>query len=98
MVRAIDVHVHPMTKEWFEGFGVFSGALEKLLHVEYKAKTEEEMANDFRRENVLAMMIAWDAASATGDPVITNDWVAGLTQKFPDVFLPGWAVIDPWKG
>jgi predicted TIM-barrel fold metal-dependent hydrolase len=98
MVRAIDVHVHPMTKEWFEGFGVFSDALEKLLHVQYKAKTEEEMASDFRRENVLAMMIAWDAATATGDPVITNDWVASLTQKFPDVFLPGWAVIDPWKG
>jgi uncharacterized protein len=98
VVRAIDVHVHPMTKEWFEGFGVFSDSLAKLLHVEYKAKTEEEMANDFRRENVLAMMIAWDAATATGDPVITNDWVASLTTKFPDVFLPGWAVIDPWKG
>jgi len=97
-VRAVDIHVHPMTKEWFEGFGVFSDALGKLLHVEFKTKSEEEMANDFRRADCLAMMIAWDAGSATGDGVITNDWVAGLTGKFPDVFLPGWAVIDPWKG
>lgn len=97
-MRAIDLHTHPMTKEWFEAFGVFSESLSKLLHVEYKAKTEEEMADDFRREDVLAMMIAWDSGSATGDPVVTNDWVAGLTEKFPDVFLPGWAVIDPWKG
>lgn len=98
MVRAIDIHTHPITKEWFEGFGAFSDALEALVRVEYKAKTEQEMADDFRRENVLAMMIAWDAETATGDPVITNDWVASLTHKYPDVFLPGWAVIDPWKG
>ena len=97
-MRAVDIHVHPMTKEWFEAFGVFTEALSKLLHVEYEAKTEEEMANDFRRDDVVAMMIAWDAGSATGDGIITNDWVAGLTEKFPDVFLPGWAVVDPWRG
>ena len=35
---------------------------------------------------------------STGQDVISNDFVAGLTKKFPDVFLPGWAVVDPWKG
>jgi hypothetical protein len=24
--------------------------------------------------------------------------VAGLSRDYPDVFLPGWAMVDPWKG
>ena len=98
IMRAIDVHCHPITKEWFAAFAAFTPALEKTFHVTLREKSEAEMAEDFRRDNVMAMMIAWDAETATGSGIITNDWVASLTQKFPDVFLPGWAVIDPWKG
>jgi len=74
------------------------GALEAMLGRPMRAKTDEEMADDFRRDDVLAMMIAMDAQSATGQGVTTNDYVASLHQRFPDVFLPGWAVVDPWKG
>ena len=97
-MRAIDIHAHPMTKEYFDAFGRFIASNERMFQRTYVAKSEEEMANDFRRDDVLAMMIAWDAQSATGEGVITNDFIAGLTKKFPDVFLPGWAVVDPWKG
>lgn len=97
-MRAIDIHCHPMTKEWFQGFASFTPGLSHMLKREYVAKTEEEMADDFRRDDVMAMMIAWDAEVATDDGIISNDWVAGLTEKFPDVFLPGWAMVDPWKG
>ena len=78
--------------------GKFVAAMEAMFRRPMKAKTEEDMANDFRRDDVLAMMIAMDSQSATGEGVITNDFIAGLTGKFPDVFLPGWAVVDPWKG
>lgn len=97
-MRAIDMHCHPMTREWFVGFGSFTPGLATMFRREYVAKSEEEMADDFRRADVLAMMIAWDAETATDDGVVPNDWVAGLTAKFPDVFLPGWAMVDPWKG
>jgi predicted TIM-barrel fold metal-dependent hydrolase len=56
------------------------------------------MADDFRRDDVLAMMIASDSRSNTGQPTIPNDFIAGLSKMHPDVFLPGWAVVDPWQG
>ena len=97
-MRAIDVHCHTMTKEFFESSSRYAESLAHLLKREYKAKTEAEMADDFRRDDVMAMIIGWDNESAAADGKISNDWVASLTAKFPDVFLPGWAVIDPWKG
>ncbi len=56
------------------------------------------MANDFRRDDVLAMMIGSDSEHSTGGGMISNDWIAGLSARHPDVFLPGWAVVDPWRG
>ena len=97
-MRAIDIHVHPMTKEYFDAFGKFVASNERMFKRKYVAKTEEEMADDFRRDDILGMVIAWDAQAATGEGIITNDFVAGLSRKFPDVFLPGWAMVDPWKG
>ena len=97
-MRAIDVHCHPSTREHAVSIGKYMAALEAMLGRPMRAKTEEEMAEDFRRDDVLAMMIAMDAQSETGEGVITNDYIAGLTARFPDVFLPGWAVVDPWKG
>lgn len=97
-MRAIDIHCHTSTKEHHATTGVYMAALEAMLGRKLEPKTEEEMANDFRRDDVLAMIIAMDAQSSTGQGVVTNDFVAGLSEKFPDVFLPGWAVIDPWKG
>jgi predicted TIM-barrel fold metal-dependent hydrolase len=76
----------------------FIPPLEAYMHRRLEPKTEAEMADDFRQAGVLAMMIAWDAESATGDPIVPNDSIARLTREFPDVFLPGWAVVDPWKG
>jgi predicted TIM-barrel fold metal-dependent hydrolase len=97
-MRAIDVHCHPSTKEHHTASGVYMAELEKMLGRKLEPKTEEEMADDFRRDDVVAMIIASDSQSETGQGIITNDWVAGLTQRHPDVFLPGWAVVDPWKG
>jgi predicted TIM-barrel fold metal-dependent hydrolase len=97
-MRAVDVHCHPSTKEGNASIGTFVSAMEMMFGKPMRSKTDEEMANDFRRDDVLAMMIAMDASSVTGDSILTNDYVAALTERFPDVFLPGWAVVDPWKG
>jgi predicted TIM-barrel fold metal-dependent hydrolase len=97
-MRAIDIHCHTSTQERVGATGIYAAALEAMLGRKTVNKTEAEMADDFRRDDVFAMMIAWDAQSTTGQGIISNDFVANLTKKFPDVFLPGWAVVDPWKG
>ena len=97
-MRAIDVHTHPSTSAHSKSIAKYKAALEAMLGNPLKDKTEDEMAEDFRRDDVMAMMIAMDAQSETGQEPTPNDYVAGLTQKYPDVFLPGWAVVDPWKG
>ncbi|HUZ74595.1 MAG TPA: amidohydrolase family protein [Stellaceae bacterium] len=97
-MRAIDIHCHPSTAEHTAAMGNFLAAFETLVGRKLEAKSEEAMANDFRRDDVLAMMIASDAQASTGGGFISNDWVAGLSDRHPDVFLPGWAVVDPWRG
>ena len=97
-MRAIDVHVHPMTQEYLSALSQFIGAQEKLFHVKLEATPVGKMAEDFRREDIRAMVIAWDAQTTVGGGTISNDWVAKLSVDFPDVFLPGWAMVDPWKG
>ncbi len=101
-MKAIDVHAHPSTavfdrrRLWGPEMVEY---ISKYYGIEYKVKTDEEMAQDFRELDVKAIIIGWDAESVSGcDTSDTNDEVARLIKKFPDVFIGGWAMIDPWKG
>jgi len=101
-MKAIDVHVHPSTaafdrkRLWGADIADY---ISRYYGVEYKVKTDEEMAQDFSELDLKAILIGWDTQSAGGnDTSNTNDEVARLIKKFPDVFIGGWAMIDPWKG
>jgi predicted TIM-barrel fold metal-dependent hydrolase len=101
-MKAIDVHAHPSTAV-FDRKRLWGPEMVEYISryygVEYKVKTDEEMAQDFRELDIKAILIGWDAESMSGyDTSDTNDEVARLIKKFPDVFIGGWAMIDPWKG
>lgn len=101
-MRAIDVHVHPSTAPFsYEcrwGPEVASN-LQKYYRITEKIRTDEEMAQEFRELDLKALIIGWDALAESGfDTSDTNDEVAKLIKKFPDVFIGGWAMIDPWRG
>jgi predicted TIM-barrel fold metal-dependent hydrolase len=97
-VRAIDVHVHPSTREWLvDGMGPLREATEKHFRVDLPVRTVDEMADEFRADEVLAVLLAFDAESGTGLPPVTNDFVADCVARHPDAFL-GFASVDPWKG
>jgi predicted TIM-barrel fold metal-dependent hydrolase len=97
-MRAIDIHVHPGTREYLVDSGgkYLSDALD-YFHRHDAIVTAEEMAATYRRLNMMAVLLAWDAETATGLPPTTNDYVAGLVQQYPDCFI-GFASVDPWKG
>jgi uncharacterized protein len=95
--QAIDVHVHPSTREGLAAWGELLGATERHFRTTIAARTPEEMAEEFRADDVMAVLFAWDAETASGIPPLTNDAVAALVAAHPDVFL-GFASVDPWKG
>jgi predicted TIM-barrel fold metal-dependent hydrolase len=95
--QAIDVHVHPSTHEGLAAWGELLAATERHFRTTIPVRSAEEMADEFRADDVMAVLLAWDAESASGIPPVTNDAVAALVAAHPDVFV-GFASVDPWKG
>jgi predicted TIM-barrel fold metal-dependent hydrolase len=95
---AIDVHVHPSTREYLvDAMGPYREAAEAHFRTSIPVRTVDEMAAELRADRVLAVLLAWDATSASGLPPVTNDFVAGCVQRHPGTFL-GFASVDPWQG
>jgi hypothetical protein len=97
-LRAIDVHVHPMNQAYVDASLPFIPAAQRMFAGKFDARPDAQIADDFRRDDVLAMPIAWDAEHGAAGGIYTNDELAALCRAFPDVFLPGWAMVDPWRG
>jgi predicted TIM-barrel fold metal-dependent hydrolase len=96
--RAIDIHVHPSTREWLvDSLGPFKEATEAYFRTSIPVRTVDEMAEEFRSQDVLAVLFAWDAETRTGLPAVTNDFIADCVGRHPDAFL-GFGCVDPWKG
>jgi uncharacterized protein len=92
----LDFHVHPSTTEYLEGsLGPYLSELRHHFRVEVPVRTVDEMAREY--EGMRAVLLAWDARTGTGQPPVTNDWVAGVCRRFPNTFLP-FASVDPWRG
>lgn len=102
----IDTHFHPWTKkEWVSIRSLRMGLDKYLFHREFteadevaKAPTEDEMAQTYRKFNCVGTPVAWDSETFSGDPPTTNDYIAKLVKTYPDVFITGWACVDPLKG
>lgn len=97
MPQAIDVHVHPSTHEGLAAWGDLLAATERHFRTTIPVRTPEEMAEEFRADDVMAVLLAWDAETASGIPPVTNDAIATLVADHPDAFV-GFASVDPWKG
>src|SRR6476469_733410 len=76
VTRAIDLHVHPATQGYLDNaMSEFKEAAEKYCRTELRARTVDEMADEFRADDVMAVLLAWDARSGSGLPPVTNDFV-----------------------
>lgn len=99
-MRAIDIHTH--LTPLFGYKRILGEKVTKALEQYYKVpdviKTDEEMAQDFLKLDVKALVIGWDAESNMGTAKVDNAFLSKLVKKYPQVFLGGWAMIDPWKG
>ena len=97
MPRAIDLHFHPSTSEWVDGaMGEFRSACEHYFHTRLPEHSVDEMAAVFRAADVVGVLLAWDAETHTGNPPVSNDFVASCVAAHPETFL-GFASVDPHK-
>jgi predicted TIM-barrel fold metal-dependent hydrolase len=97
-VRAIDFHVHLPTPEWLEGsMAGYVEAAEAYFRSRVSRKSLTEVAQEYSRLDVRAVILAWDAETATGRPRLSNEWVRDACAAHPDV-LTGFGSVDPHKG
>src|SRR3989337_268020 len=82
-LKAIDVHAHPSTRPWYESMRPHLEALESYHKSPFHVRTDEEMAEEFLRAGVGAMILAWDAEATNGPPSTPNAYVASIRDRFP---------------
>lgn len=108
--RIIDIHCHPYTKVGWRSLGKFRVHLERYLYKKNatpesttaESPTDEEWIQAYRDMGVACTPVGWDATTnmAPGDPLYrsnTNDDIASLRDRFPDVVIAGWGSVDPWQ-
>jgi len=97
-LRAIDFHVHLPTPDWLDGsMAGYVEAAEAYFRSSVTRQSLEELAAFYRGLEVKAVLLAWDAETATGRPRVPNETVAAACRDYPDVFT-GMGSVDPHKG
>jgi predicted TIM-barrel fold metal-dependent hydrolase len=96
-MRAIDFHVHLPTPDWLDGsMNGYVEAAEAYFRSTVERKSLGELADKYRALDVLAVLLAWDAETATGRPRVPNETVAAACRQYPDAFT-GLGSVDPHK-
>jgi predicted TIM-barrel fold metal-dependent hydrolase len=96
-VRAIDFHVHLPTPDWLDGsMAGYVEAAEAYFRSTVQRQSLSELADRYRQLDVRAVLLAWDAETATGRPRVPNETVAAACEKYPDAFT-GIGSVDPHK-
>jgi uncharacterized protein len=96
--RAIDFHVHLPTADWLDGsMAGYVEAAEAYFRSPAIREPLRDLAARYRELNVTAVLLAWDAETATGRPRVPNETVAQACRDYPDVFT-GLGSVDPHKG
>jgi predicted TIM-barrel fold metal-dependent hydrolase len=95
---AIDFHVHLPTPDWLDGsMAGYVEAAEAYFRSPVQRGSLADLAARYRVLNARAVLLAWDAETATGRPRVPNETVAAACREFPDVFT-GLGSVDPHKG
>jgi len=92
------MHVHLPTVSFLDSaIKPFRGPAEKFFRRSVPITRMDEVAKHYEKLDLVGVLLAWDAETATGLPPLTNDEIAGIVAEFPERFL-GFASVDPWKG
>jgi uncharacterized protein len=96
---AIDVHVHVEADQ----HGHYSmddellAAASKYFKGDPYHPTVPQIADDYRAQNMAAVIFTVDTELATGHPALSNEEIADAAAQHPDVLIP-FGSIDPARG
>jgi predicted TIM-barrel fold metal-dependent hydrolase len=97
VMATIDMHVHLPVPEWLEGaLGPYLESAERFFHTKVTARPMEDLAAEYEELDMVGVLLAWDAETATRRPPLSNDLVAGVVKRFPGRFL-GFGSVDPYR-
>jgi uncharacterized protein len=97
-MKAIDFHVHLPTPEWLDvSMKGYVEAAENYFRSKVAKRTLDELATDYEELDMVAVLLAWDAETATGRPRVPNELVAQACRDHPNTFV-GFGSVDPLKG
>jgi uncharacterized protein len=97
-VRAIDFHVHLPTEQWLDGsLAGYIEPAERYFRSSVVRRTVDELAEEYAALDIVAVLLAWDAETATGRPRVPNEVVADACERHPATFI-GFGSVDPHKG
>ncbi|HEY5578980.1 MAG TPA: amidohydrolase family protein [Acidimicrobiia bacterium] len=98
MTRFIDVHVHPPVPQLLEGaFATFLPDLERYFGRQFPQMDIDTLADYYAERDGRAVLLAWDASTATGRQAFTSETVAALVASHPERFV-GFGAVDPHRG
>ena len=85
------------TPDWLDGSMTgYVEAAEAYFRSTVPRQSLGELADKYRELDVRAVLLAWDAETATGRPRVPNETVAGACRDYPDAFT-GIGSVDPYK-
>jgi predicted TIM-barrel fold metal-dependent hydrolase len=97
-LRAVDFHVHLPTPDWLDGsMSGYVEAAEAYFRSVVQRQSLDQLAARYRELEVQAVLLAWDAETATGRPRVPNETVAAACLAHPEAFT-GLGSVDPHKG
>src|SRR5487761_99250 len=96
-MRAIDFHVHLPTPDWLDGsMSGYVEAAEAYFRSRVERQSLDELAAKYLALDAMAVLLAWDAETATGRPRVPNSTVAVAVREHPGAFT-GIGSVDPHK-
>lgn len=96
-IVAIDVHVHLCDEVTLKARGARAQQMARYFGRERKPVSIDEMAEEYRKRKMMAVIMNTTDETITGNLPVPNDHIAGAVRKYPDVFL-GFGIVDPWQG
>lgn len=98
MTRFIDVHVHPPVAELLDhSFAPYLDGIEARFGRTVEPMSVDDLAAYYRERDGRAVVLGWDAETATRLRPLSNRRIAEMVAAAPDVFV-GFGSVDPHKG